>query len=271
LWSFVEGTGINADYQWRGFRMNSDALGTGNIVGLLEELIADNGLGPGDRLPSIRELAAKFGVKAGAVRDALLTAQAKGLVKLLPRVGAIVQADGDAQDPGSVAARAMGEVVGQRDQNMFHVMETREALELTIVARAAERRELSELFRLRQILADMADIPLDVESPEYARLDVEFHLEIGRLSGNTVMTSLLGILLLEIRPHLDQIRWSGNRRAKTNDSHARIYSALAEGDVEQAQSEMRDHIRAAYNSLLDEMRQPPAMNGGNRRGDDDVC
>ena len=170
------------------------------------------------------------------------------------------------QDPESVAAHSFGEVVGQRDQNLFHILETREALELTMVARAAQRRELSELFRLRQILTDMADIPLEVESPEYARLDVEFHLEIGRLSGNSVMTSLLRILLLEVRPHLDRIRWSGNRRAETNESHARIYSALAAGDGEQAQSEMRDHIRAAYNSLLDEMRQPPAMNGVRAEG-----
>lgn len=91
-------------------------------------------------------------------------------------------------------------------------------------------------------------------------------LEIGRLSGNSVMTSLLRIILLEVRPHLDRIRWSGNRRAETNESHARIYSALAAGDGEQAQSEMRDHIRTAYNSLLDEMRQPPAMNGVRANG-----
>ncbi|MCP3692759.1 MAG: FadR family transcriptional regulator [Planctomycetaceae bacterium] len=135
-----------------------------------------------------------------------------------------------------------------------------------MVARAAQRRELSELFRLRQIIADMAEIPLKAESPQYAELDVEFHLEIGRLSGNSVMTSLLKSLLIEVRPHLDQIRWSGNRRAAANESHSRIYSALVAGDAEQAQDEMRDHIRVAYNSLLDEMRQPPVINAARAEG-----
>ena len=240
------------------------ALEPADVVGLVRDLIADNELALGDRLPPIRDLAVQFGVKPGAVRDALLTAQAQGTVKVLPRVGAIVQSTGDRNGTQLVAehiGRDFGKVVAQGDQNLFHILETREALELTMVARAAERRELSELFRLRQILADMADIPLEVESPEYAELDVEFHLEIGRLSGNSVMTSLLKMLLLEVRPHLDRIRWSNNRRAETNESHARIYSALVSGDAEQAQTEMRDHIRAAYNSLLDEMRQPPAMNG----------
>lgn len=136
---------------------------------------------------------------------------------------------------------------------------TREAFELTMVAKAAERRELSELLRLRQILAE---IPVEDESPEYARLDVEFPLEIGRLSGNTVMMELLSVLLAQVRPHLDQIHWSDNRRAESNELYARIYSALAAGDAEQAQSEMRDRIRAAYNGLLDELRQHPAMNAG---------
>jgi DNA-binding FadR family transcriptional regulator len=235
---------------------------TTDVVGLVRDLITDNGLAAGDRLPSIRELAGQFGVKAGTVRDALLTAQARGLVKILPRVGAIVQGEAESEVVGDVAASSFGKVMGQPDQNLFHVLETREALELTMVARAAERRELSELFRLRRILSDMAEIPLEDESPEYARLDVEFHLEIGRLSGNTVMTSLLRVLLVDVRPHLDRIRWSDNRRAETNEQHARIYAALAAGDVEKAQSEMRAHIRAAYNSLLDEMREPPQMNGG---------
>ena len=243
-----------------------DALEPTDVVRRLGDLIADRKLGPGDRLPPIRELAAQFGVKAGAVRDALLTAQAKGLVKVLPRVGAIVQSEGEAQATESVAANLFGEVVEQPDQNLFHILETREALELTMVTRATQRRELSELFRLRQILTDMADIPLEAESAEFTELDVEFHLEIGRLSGNSVMTSLLRILLLGVRPHLNRIRWSDNRRDETNESHARIYSALAAGNVEQAQSEMRDHIRTAYNSLLDELRLPPAMNGAGTEG-----
>ncbi|MCP4194315.1 MAG: GntR family transcriptional regulator [Planctomycetaceae bacterium] len=37
---------------------------------------------------SIRNLAGQFEVKAGLVRDALLDAQRRGLVKVLPRAGA---------------------------------------------------------------------------------------------------------------------------------------------------------------------------------------
>lgn len=240
-----------------------------DVVGLLDDLITESELGPGQRLPPIRELASRFGVKPGTVRDALHAAQGKGLVRVLPRVGAIVRSAGVAQATQPIAedlSREFEDVMSQQDQNLFHVLDTREVLELTMIGRAAERRELPELLRLRQILEKMASAPAlnepsAEETSDYVDLDIQFHLEIGRLSGNTVGASILEVLLKRLKPILARIRWSGNRRAETNDSHARIYSALVKGDVEQAQREMRDHIRIAYNSLLEELRNPPAMNG----------
>ena len=70
---------------------NSTLQDSADVVRLVGEFIADHGLAPGERLPPIRKLAVRFGVKAGTVRNALLDAQGKGLVKVLPRVGAIVQ------------------------------------------------------------------------------------------------------------------------------------------------------------------------------------
>jgi GntR family transcriptional repressor for pyruvate dehydrogenase complex len=241
------------------------AFEVSDVVGRLGDLIAREGISPGERLPPIRQLALRFGVKAGVVRDALLDAQGKGLVKVLPRVGAIVQSQGNPKrghSPSPQRGFDFEKLMSRQDHNLFHVLETREILELTMVARAAERRELPELFRLRQILEEMAAIPITGESPEYVELDISFHLEIGRLSGNAVMTSMLSVLLQKLQPDLERIRWSANRREHTNGSHARIYSALVVGDVEQAQKEMRDHIRSAYNSLLDELRDPPPMNTG---------
>ncbi|MDG2383925.1 MAG: FCD domain-containing protein [Pirellulaceae bacterium] len=238
------------------------------IVDQIDELIVNNGLKDGERLPPIRQLAVRFGVKAGVVRDALLDAQGKGFVKVLPRVGAIVQSnngDEDWQSTGVDLGREFEGLMDQQDHNLFHVFETREVLEVTMVARAAERRELPELLRLRQILEDMAAIPISTASPKFAELDIEFHVEIGRLSGNSLMAALLDSLLRKLQPNLARIRWSENRREQTKGSHARIYSALVAGDAEQATREMRDHIRPAYNSLLDELRDPPPMNGENSR------
>jgi GntR family transcriptional repressor for pyruvate dehydrogenase complex len=239
----------------------SGVAGMSGVGGMVHELIAENGLGAGDRLPPIRELAERFGVKAGTVRDALLDAQGKGYVKVLPRVGAIVQSPVETRRPqrsDSNVASGLRHVMAEQEHNLFHVLDAREVIELNAVAQASKRCELPDLFKLRQILDDMAAMPVTVEEPAYVDLDVQFHLEICRLSRNAVMTSMLEVLMQELRPQLIKIRWSNQRRGDTDASHARIYSAIVARDVEAGQAEMRAHLRTAYNSLLDEIRKPPA-------------
>jgi len=237
------------------------------MVDLLGKLIADQGLKPGDRLPSIRDLATHFGVKAGVIRDALLDAQGRGIIKVLPRAGAFVKAVDRLPGQATAAARMgtrLRELLAAQDQNLFQLLDARETLELALIAQAARKRELQDLFPLRRILEDMASIPPEERSERYVQLDIEFHLEIARLSGNAVMAAILCTLMEELAPHLQELRWSPQRRARTDESHARLYTALVDGDVELVQSEIRAHLQDAYNSLLDRIRQPPQVDRAQR-------
>jgi len=233
---------------------------TPRIVDQLGRFIAEQSLKPGDRLPSIRDLAAQFGVKAGLVRDALLDAQGRGLVRVLPRAGAFVEAIDQPPQPPTSAERLgarLRELLAAQNQNLFHLLDARETLELALIAQAARKRELEDLFPLRQILEDMASIPSKQRGQRYVQLDIEFHLEIARLSGNAVMAAMLCSVMEELAPHLTELRWSPKRHTETDDSHARLYSALVAGDVTVAQNETRTHLQRAYKSLLDQIRQPP--------------
>jgi len=231
-----------------------------DLVDLLTKFISDQRLKPGDRLPSIRDLAAQYGVKAGVIRDALLDAQGKGIVKVLPRAGAFVQAINNLPSQ-STSAERMGtrlrELLAAQDQNLFHLLDARETLELELIAQAARKRELQDLFALRRILKDMASMPLDQRNERYVQLDVQFHLEIARLSGNAVLAAMLCTLMEELEPHLQELRWSPKRHARTDESHARLYSALVAGDVQVAQNEIHTHLQDAYKTLLDQIRKPP--------------
>ena len=242
--------------------MSSATLGKGTtaLVDQLGRFIAEQSLKPGDRLPSIRDLADRFGVKAGLVRDALLDAQGRGLVKVLPRAGAFVEAP-VASLQRSTSAERLGqrlrELLAAENQNLFHLLDARETLELSLIAQAARKREIEDLFSLRDILEQMAAIPPKQRGDDYVRLDIDFHLEIARLSGNAVMAAMLCAVMEELAPHLKELRWSAKRHSDTHKSHAQIYSALVAGDASQAQDEIRNHFRHAYQSLLDRVRQPP--------------
>ncbi|MFV1965989.1 MAG: FadR/GntR family transcriptional regulator [Pirellulaceae bacterium] len=241
------------------------ASGAPELVDQLGRFIAEQSLKPGDRLPSIRDLAAQFGVKAGLVRDALLDAQGRGLVKVLPRAGAFVEAIDQSLQPSTSGERLgarLRELLAAQNQNLFHLLDARESLELALIAQAARKRELEDLFPLRQILEEMASIPPKQRGERYVQLDIEFHLEIARLSGNAVMAAMLCAVTEELAPHLKEIRWSPKRHTQTDESHARLYSALVAGDVAVAQNETRAHLQHAYKALLNQIRQPPKVAAG---------
>ena len=232
------------------------------LVDQLGRLIEEQQLKPGDRLPSIRELAGRFGTKVGPVRGALLEAQGRGLIKLLPRAGAFVEAPVMSEEPTTSAERLgerLRELLAAENQNLFHLLEARETLELSLIAQAARKREIEDLLSLRNILEQMASISPKQRGVEYVDLDIEFHLEIARLSGNAVMAAMLCAVMEELAPHLKELRWSPKRHSDTDKSHARLYSALVQGDELQAQKETRDHLRHAYQTLLDRVRQTPKV------------
>lgn len=232
------------------------------LVDQLGRFIEEQSLKPGDRLPSIRDLADQFGVKAGLVRDALLDAQGRGMVKVLPRAGAFVKAPANASQPLTSAER-LGErlrnLLATQNQNLFHLLDARETLECALISQAARKCETEDLFSLRDILEQMACIPTNKRGEDYVRLDIEFHLEIARLSGNAVMSAMLCVVMEELASHLKELRWSAKRHSETDKSHARLYSALVAGDAEKAQKEIRAHLQQAYHSLLEQVRQPPKV------------
>ena len=238
------------------------SIGSAGLVDQLGRFIQQQSLQPGDRLPSIRDLADHFGVKAGLVRDALLDAQGRGLVKVLPRAGAFVETPVETLQHSTSAERLgqrLRELLAAENQNLFHLLDARETLELALIAQTARKREIEDLFSLRDILEQMASIPPKQRGKDYVRLDIEFHLEIARLSGNAVTAAMLCAVMEELAPHLNELRWSAKRHSDTEKSHARLYSALVAGDASLAQEETRNHLQHAYQSLLDRIRQPPKV------------
>jgi GntR family transcriptional repressor for pyruvate dehydrogenase complex len=228
------------------------------LVDRLTDLIRRRELRPGDKLPPIRDLATDFGVKAGEVRDALLQAQGRGLVRVVARSGAYVKSVAEVGlDAAGAIAHGLRTAPPSDQQNLFHLLEAREAIELDTARRAAERRELRDLHPLRRLLEQMASLPDERLRDEHVELDIQFHLEIARLSRNQVLTALLETVLEPLRPRLRSLSWEPGRRSRTHSSHTRLYMALVDGDAAAMQTEIRSHMRQAYDSLLEEVRRPP--------------
>ncbi len=94
---------------------------------------------------------------------------------------------------------------------------------------------------------------------EYVELDIRFHLEIARLSGNSVLVGIHQTLMELLRPHLNDVPRDLQRKSVTDRSHVAIYEALVAGSAEKARSETRDHLSLAYDSMLRDMQETPAI------------
>lgn len=226
-------------------------------------LIQDRGLQVGDQLPSIRELAERLEVKQSSIRDALLKAESLGFLKILPRAGAFLRVAGPTLTkttaPETVPAEAFLSVLGSDEHNLFHLLDARRLIEIELAGRSAERRRLEDLLPVRRALEAMLHLTDPTARQEYVELDIRFHQEIARLSGNSVLIGIHQTMMELLRPHLNDVPRDLQRKSVTDRSHVAIYEALVAGSAEKARAETREHLSLAYDSMLRDLQEAPAI------------
>ena len=218
----------------------------------------------GDKLPSVRDLARRLKVKPTLVRDALLQAQARGAVRIEPRVGAFMATTSPAaraltDSLDAAASAALETTIVGRPHNLLHVLDTRRVIEVELAGRAAERRRPEDLLPVRHALEALLALPVDAPRAEHVAPDIVFHTELAKVGGNALMAGIQATLMELLRPYLLDVPPSAEHRTTADRSHAAIYTAVVDGDAERARNEMRAHLSLAYDSLLRDLQRPPQV------------
>ena len=229
---------------------------------LIEQIKSDN-LEPGDRLPSIRALADLYGVTASEVRDAQIQLQTMGLIKIVPRSGAVVQSVSFAPMVGALA-NTLDNAMMQSDPSLFHLLDARQLIEVECASLAAQNRRMEDLLPLREALAEtlgsaeLLDENVTIEDRAiHDGADMRFHLAIAELAGNPVLTTMLKSLLELLKPHLTQIPWNKERKELSVNAHLELFEAIRSGDVEKVRTRMTEHTGMARDSLLKKLWDTP--------------
>jgi DNA-binding FadR family transcriptional regulator len=212
--------------------------------------ITDEGLGVGDRLPSIREMAEKWGVGKFVVREGLLQAQTVGLVKVYPRSNAVVQSL-DFSVLVDALSGAFGSALVQRTNNVCEVQYARHLIECDLAAEAALNRRAKDLAHLRELL-DVAAASVSNRAT-FVDADERFHLKIAEIADNRILLLVLQALLKLIRPQ--KIHGTLSERVgdvdHTLETHRNIYLAILDGDAEAARKAMDIHLARSLGWLRD--------------------
>lgn len=205
-------------------------------------LIRAEQLGPGDVLPSERQLMAQLGVGRPAIREAMQNLQRAGLADIRhgerPRVAT--------PSFGSLAnqmAKAVQHMLSHDATSMAHLKEARVLFEVQMAQLAAARRSATDLAALRTLLATQRARGSDQQA--FLQADGAFHAAIASISGNPIFSALSAAIFDWLAQfHLDLVRQPG-LEILTVDEHAAIVDAIEDGDAERAGQAMADHLNRA--------------------------
>lgn len=196
-----------------------EALGP-KVAGALREAIATGELVRGERLIEA-ELAERFGVSRGPVRDAFTILQGEGLV--------------ESQQPGMV-------VIGIDQESINELYSLRGALEGLAVRLAVARggkNDLAEVNGHVEVMQRAADAG---DPAAFARADIAFHNQICLLSGHKRLADvwqryreiMMTLLRLTVSPDQDLLA--------SADKHRQLLALIRSGDSAAAEAELASHL-----------------------------
>lgn len=196
----------------------------------------------GARMPSERDLAARFEVSRPTIREAMIALEVDGLVEVITGSGVYVLSHSRKQ--GTPAPMDIGP---------FELIEARVRVEGEAAALAARHITDEEIAELEVLLAEMEEENArDVVMSEDA--DRRFHMTIARATKNSAIAYVVEALWdvrsqsLQTVTFLEKVRAEGIK--PRIDEHSAIVDALRTRQPEQARQAMRDHLNGVAEMIF---------------------
>ncbi len=205
----------------------------------IEQRIVRGDLRPGTQLPTEQELAEQFGVNRSTVREAIRQLEQEGLIERGSAKRLHVTMPGMA-DVAPRAARTLllHQVTFEELWQVAVVLEPQAA---RLAAQAATDAEIAELHEAVGLLEQHHAQHGSIEA--HARLDVEFHALVARISGNRALMLAREPMNLLYQPSLVKLQQALPQMEQRNlHAHRQIADAIAARDAERAHEWTRKHL-----------------------------
>jgi DNA-binding GntR family transcriptional regulator len=205
----------------------------------LRRSIVEGEVPPGSKL-SEPELATRFGISRGPLREALRRLESTNLVERRPNLGS--------------------RVITLTTEGLIEIYVVREALEGMAARLAAEHMSEESIEELKDLLEQHGrDVAREYWQAYFQREgDLDFHYRIVQGSGNQ---RLIGILCDDIyhlaRMYRCQLGMGSDRARDALKEHRLIVDAIADRDGELAELLMRRHIRTSRRGVESRLAAEP--------------
>ncbi len=214
------------------------------IARILEQMIINQEIRVGERLPGEIELADQFGASRSIIREAIAMLRERRLVEVRNGSGAYVtQVPPEAL--GSVVTR-MTAVGSASPQELYEI---RMALEVRACGLAAQNGDNREKDELKTIVGHM-EADYDDLHKWYAD-DFQFHKKLALMTHNPLFPAFLEPLIKHIFSPDDEgfIQPSLKARQGGVEQHKRILDAVERGDRGSAEKAMAGHLQTYLDDI----------------------
>ncbi|SMD12718.1 transcriptional regulator, GntR family [Sporomusa malonica] len=199
----------------------------GMITNILREAILSGELSGGVQLKQ-EELATKFGVSMSALREALKSLEAEGLVRFYPNRGAVVS-----------------ELSVAEAQEIFDI---RLFLELGALELAIPNLTEDVLAEADEILKKADE---ETQSNHWSELNWQFHETLYRSANRPKLLAMIQNLHNNVERYMRLYLTTMHYQTKSQEEHRALLNACAQGNIKGAQKILRKHMADASNNLIE--------------------
>jgi len=198
--------------------------------------------GPGDQLPSERDIMESYGVGRPAVREAMQAMERSGIVEIVHGERARVVVPTADLLIEQIAGGAQHLLRMQPDM-LGHMKDARLFLETGLARVAAERATPGDIAHLQQRLDEQRAAL--TESELFLQRDMMFHREIAIIAGNPIFPAIVEALFNWASEYYQTIVRAPGAEQITLAEHTRILEAIAANDPSAAAKAMHEHLTRA--------------------------
>lgn len=221
------------------------------------DLIADEDLAPGDRLPSVTELAKRYSVTPPTIREALRSLQAVGIVDIRHGAGTFVRAGRDR------LLLSNPHHTGLDEQTLVDLLDARSQIEPYLAGLAAQRCTKRERDELRDVLVT-AEQHLASEDELHFWAGMEFHRKLALASRQTVLGQTVDSLLDLYSGEQQVIHQVHAKLDNDFQEHQAVFEAIRDRSPERARSAMKAHIDEISSVVKRHLSRSSASTGARR-------
>ena len=218
------------------FQMAQVRFSTAELVESFRVMIASGQIIRGERLPSERDLAQRFGTSRSSLRHAL---------KVLEGVGVISQRVGDgtylSADASNILDVPLTFMLALDEVSILELFDVRLMIEPELAAKAAERAPGRDLDAIRETLSAMLT--------DTANADAAFHEAVCSATGNRVCQRMFSAIQNAFRSAM-QLTATLAPPERALQFHKQIYSAIHLRKPAEARTKLIEHLTDAQAVLL---------------------